>query len=66
MTDQRFSKGDLVRKGNGKTVYRVIRVTPDYFDAGTVAAVQLCKSTTTVDPARSCIYRETELSAVTA
>jgi hypothetical protein len=66
MTDQQntefpFAKGDLVRKGNGSTVYRITHVS-----AALGGTAGVCKASTAKDPARTCMYPFSHFTAVTA
>lgn len=57
-----FAVGDHVRKGRGRTIYRVISVHPDF--AGGRAAV--CRASAVKDPKRSCLTPFAELTKVEA
>lgn len=74
MTDQQntespFATGDVVRKGNGTTEWRVVG-TPRFSTFHNDYLVGLCKNSTTTDPKRFCAFAARTLtllrSAVTA
>jgi hypothetical protein len=46
-----YEIGDLVRKGNGSTVYRIT-----HLSAARGGTAGVCKATTAKDPARTCMY----------